>query len=113
MHRTKKMLLLFAVLIVILSSWYVYHVHSNNLYIVSVIRLGLKNHNVEAQTIDVSFNQFKQERTIKIIFRDEPKAVYFYHYSFKSNEAFQLPKYGGSIKNHPEKGKHFKFDIAP
>lgn len=61
----------------------------------------------------MSYNQLKQERTIKVVFKDEPKAIYYYHYSFKSNEAFQLPKYEGSIKKHPEIGKFFQYDIAP
>lgn len=115
MNKNKKVINTFSfiLLALLLIGWYSNSIHSQNRYIKGMIVNDLKIHNVGVHTVDVSYNHLKQKRTIKIIFQNEPNAVYFYTFSFKTNEALQLSKYEGSIKKHPELGKYYKYGIVP
>jgi hypothetical protein len=100
-------------LFVIFFTWSIKETNSQDNYIHHMMTQFLRNHKIEAQTINVTYNQLTQKRTISVVFKDEPQAVYYYYYSFEINEAIQQPRYGGSIKKHPEKGMYYKYDIVP
>ncbi|MGV3464980.1 MAG: DUF3139 domain-containing protein [Heyndrickxia sp.] len=101
------------ILVVLFFTWSIREANSQAKYIYRMMNQFLMEDHLEAKTIDITYNQFTQKRTIKVVFKDEPEAVYYYHYNFKVSEAEQQPKYGGVIKTHPEKGKHYKYDIVP
>jgi hypothetical protein len=78
-----------------------------NKSVYGLMKIGFREEKIKVQSIDVSYNPITFKRTIKVIFGNEPKAIYYYGFDFKTADGYQIG-YGGNIKNHPEEGKHYK-----